>query len=75
MDLEEFVLFVEKLKKDYLTNKENWENSSIDLYLDAIAAYSRDIQGLYNNKNQKFEVKKIDWKVFADILKGAKIYE
>lgn len=75
MNLDEFILFVEKLKKDYLDNKENWENNSIDLYLDAIVAYSRDIQGFYNNTNQKIDIKEVDWKVFADVLKGAKIYE
>jgi hypothetical protein len=38
-------------------------------------AYSQDIQGYYKNSNQNVDADIPSWKVFADILLGAKIYE
>lgn len=75
MTREEFILFVEDLRKDFLTNKQNWENDKVDLFLESIAAYVEDIDGLYNNNGQKVDTTKVDWKIFADILKGASLYE
>jgi hypothetical protein len=37
--------------------------------------YSEDILGYYDNTNQKVDADTPSWKVFADILLGAKIYE
>ncbi|MCP3933089.1 MAG: hypothetical protein GY705_28800 [Bacteroidetes bacterium] len=51
------------------------ENKTIDDFLEAIARYTDDIQGYYDNTGQNVDANKPDWKIFIDILKGASIYE
>ena len=75
MDRLQFINFLEELRTDYLNHPDNWENKNIDDYLEAMIRYTEDIQGYYDNTEQKIDADKPDWKVFADILKGASIYE
>ena len=74
-DRQSFIKFLELLHADYLNNREEWENPDLDRFLEAMIAYAQDIQGYYTNTNQNVNAETPSWKVFADILKGAKIYE
>jgi len=74
-DRRDFVKFIILLHKDYLENFDSWENKTLPDFLEALSAYAEDIQGYYDNANQKINADKADWSTFADILKGAKIYE
>ena len=71
----QFIDFLNELKTEYINHPDNWKNKNIDDYLDAMISYTEDIQGFYDNTSQKVDANKPDWKVFADILKGASIYE
>lgn len=75
MTKQEFIHFIENLKTDFIENKEQWENKTIEDYLEAMSRYVEDIDGYYENTNQDIDLEKIDWKVFADVLKGSSIYE
>lgn len=75
MTKQEFIHFMENLKTDFIENKEKWENKTIENYLEAMSRYVEDIDGYYENTNQDIDLEKIDWKVFADLLKGSSIYE
>lgn len=75
MTKQEFIQFIGNLKTDFIQNKEQWENKTIEDYLEAMTRYVEDIDGYYENTNQKINLEKVDWKVFADILKGSSIYE
>lgn len=75
MTREQFIAFLEELKTDFHTNKDKWENTTIDSYLEAMARYAQDIQGYYDNSGQNVNADSPDWKTFSDILKGATIYE
>lgn len=75
MNKSEFIQFVENLRLDFIENKEQWENKTIKDYLEAMSRYVEDIDGYHKNTNQDIDLEKIDWKVFADILKGSSIYE
>ncbi|KAF2519941.1 hypothetical protein E0W68_01560 [Flavobacterium salilacus subsp. salilacus] len=74
-DKEDFIEFVRELYEVFKTNPEKWENNTIELFLEAMAAYAKDIQGYYDNTNQNIDANKASWQVFADILSGARIYE
>lgn len=74
-DRNSFIAFVESLLEDYRTNKDAWENETLESFLDAMAAYTNDIQGYYDNTSQEVNADIASWKVFADILKGASMYE
>ena len=70
-----FIKFLELLRNDLLINKESWENRNLEDFLEALAAYSEDIQGYYDNTEQNKSADEASWEVFADIFKGAIIYE
>ena len=70
-----FIKFIELLRQDFLDNPNEWENKTIDDFLDAICSYSEDIQGYYDNMKLNINADNANWSTFADILKGAKIYE
>lgn len=40
-----------------------------------MSSYTIDIQGFYDKTNQKVDANKSNWQLFADILKGATMYE
>lgn len=75
MTKKEFTQFIDNLKTDFIENKEKWENKTIEDYLEAVSRYTEDIDGYYKNTNQEIDLEKVDWQIFADILKGSSIYE
>lgn len=75
MTKKEFTQFIDNLRADFIENKEQWENKTIEDYLEAVSRYIEDIDGYYKNTNQEIDLEKVDWKVFADILKGSSMYE
>ncbi|MBZ9731336.1 hypothetical protein LB467_16725 [Salegentibacter sp. JZCK2] len=72
---EDFDLFLKSLKEDYDVNKAEWGNVTLADFLEALGVYSKEIEGYYKNMNIPFNKKNPSWKVFADILLGARIYE
>lgn len=72
---EAFAQFVELLRVDLLENPQNWENKTLGDFLAAISSYAADIQGYYDNTSKVVNADLADWQVFADIFKGASIYE
>lgn len=61
--------------KIFKTNGNNWENKTLDTYLEAIADWTEgDIENYYLNTKQEIP-KNINWKVLADILMAATMYE
>ena len=65
--------FVKALSNDLRENPATWENGSLDRFLEAIAAWVKDMDGYY--ASQRKLVPDPDWKVVADILMAAKMYE
>lgn len=74
-DRQTFVQFLDLLREDYFNNPDRWENKTLPDFLEALSAYGEDIQGYYNNMKQDINADKPSWQTFADIFKGAAIYE
>jgi hypothetical protein len=74
-DRQNFVKFLDLLSKDFLDNPESWENKTLADFLSALGAYAEVIQGYYDNSKQNVNADIPDWQTFADIFKGATIYE
>ncbi|WP_293887883.1 MULTISPECIES: DUF7660 family protein [unclassified Sphingobacterium] len=74
-DRQSFIKFLDLLHKDLLQNPETWENKTLPDFLEALASYAEDIQGYYDNTDAKVDAEKAAWSTFADIFKGAKVYE
>ncbi|WP_417357030.1 hypothetical protein [Flavobacterium sp.] len=71
----DFVEFLKLLHKYYTSKPEDWENNTLESFLEALSAYAEDIPRYYKNTNQNKTPDIADWQVFADMLKGAIIYE
>ena len=74
-DRQTFIKFLDLLLKDFLDNPESWENKTLPNFLEALSAYTEDVQGYYNNMKLNVNADKPDLSTFSDIFKGAKIYE
>ena len=74
-DRQTFIKFLDLLRQDYSTNPDSWENKTLPDFLEALSAYAEDIQGYYDNMKQDVNADQPNWQTFADIFKGATIYE
>ncbi len=61
---QDFIDFLQLLKRDYQENKEEWENDSLESFLEGLHGYCLD-------KPQDT----LTWKTFAEILLASKVYE
>ncbi|WP_330441756.1 DUF7660 family protein [Flavobacterium sp. C4GT6] len=71
----DFVEFLKLLHKYYASKPEDWENNTLESFLEALSAYADDIPKYYKNTKQDRSPETADWQVFADMLKGAIVYE
>lgn len=71
----DFVEFLKLLHKYYTSKPEDWENNTLESFLEALSAYAEDILEYYKNTKQYRSSDTADWQVFADMLKGAIVYE
>jgi hypothetical protein len=71
----DFVVFLNQLLADYLKNGKNWENQSLGDFLEALSAYAEDVDGYYHNMAIPVDADSASWRVFADMLRGATVYE
>ncbi|TAH20723.1 MAG: hypothetical protein EAZ08_04885 [Cytophagales bacterium] len=46
-DRQTFIKFLHLLHRAFLDNPENWENKALPDFIEALSAYTRDIQGYY----------------------------
>ena len=74
-DRQSFIKFIDLLRQDFIDNPESWENKKIDDFLVALSSYANDIQGYYDNTKQSVNADEPNWQTFADIFKGAALYE
>lgn len=71
---DEFLEFLNILSKDFKLNVDEWENKSINYYLEAIESWIEDMEGYYKNSDLPVP-NNIDWNFLAHIFYVGKIYE
>ena len=71
----DFQEFLVALSQDFATSAGNWENTDLHSFLEALAAYAGDIEGYYKNTRQPVDAAIPSWRVFAEMLCGARVYE
>ena len=71
----DFISFLKEFKTDFEQNKENWENKTLEDFLESMIAYTEDIQGYYDNMKLNVDADVPTWENFITILKGASVYE
>ncbi len=75
MTREQFVVFLEEFKNEYDRSPDHWENNNLSDFLEAMIAYTKDIQGYYDNMKMNVNADEPSWENFRNILQGASIYE
>jgi hypothetical protein len=71
---QQFLEFMQLLIDDFKNNPNEWENKTVNDYLDAIKSWTDDMDGYYVNNNLPVPTN-VNWQVFANILIAAKMYE
>ena len=71
---DDLVIFMHHLVRELRTCPERWENTSLEAYLTAIAAWVQDMDGYYRNRGEQVP-QHPTWKHVGEILLAARIYE
>jgi hypothetical protein len=71
---DDLVLFIQHLVEDLRTCPQGWENTSLEAYLTAMAAWLQDMDGYYYNRGETAP-QHPTWKHVGEILLAARIYE
>lgn len=71
---EEFIKFVVYLKSDFHESEDEWQNNSLDQFLDGLCGFTKDMAGYYQNIGEVIDTEKITWKMAAEILLAATVY-
>ncbi len=71
---EDLVVFMRMLVKDLDINSDEWENSNLLCYLQALESYIEDMDGAFRNAGVEFP-EQPSWDMLAGILYMGKIYE
>jgi hypothetical protein len=77
-DKETFLRFLNALAVDYTRNRANWENKTLDSYFEGMRGWleDMDLQEFYLRMNRQDVLhREVNWRVFADVLVAAAIYE
>lgn len=78
-DRQSFTQFLQLFRDELVQNKNSWENKTLEEFLEAMARYSEDIQGYYDNRRietgENINADIPTWSIFADILRGSRVYE
>jgi hypothetical protein len=67
--------FVRALRQDLNHHPEEWENPTLDDYLDALAAWTEDMDGYFKNIHGAPVPEQPSWKIVGYMLIAARIYE
>ena len=72
--LEDLIIFIRAFYMDFNNNKEQWENTTLENFLEAMSAWAEDT--MEHHKHLKTTDKlQLNWKFFADLLMAARVYE
>ncbi|WOX26428.1 DUF7660 family protein [Streptomyces solicathayae] len=71
---DELVAFVRELHEDYVSRGHDWENHTLDRFLEALAAWMASSDGWYWNAGKDLPADG-DWTFIARALKAATRYE
>ncbi len=66
--------FVRTLRDEFIQRGDQWENPTIDRFLDALAGWIEDSPGWYRNHHLELPAEG-DWTFFARALGAATVYE
>jgi hypothetical protein len=70
----DFVRFVQGLRADFAANPGQWENPTLDDFLEAMAAWVAVYEHAYRNTGRPVP-ENVNWRFIAELLAAARSYE
>jgi len=67
--------FVDRLRHEIVAHPEGFENVTLENYLEALAAYLRDLLGFVRNNRWPGTADEATWQLIAAVIAGAAVYE
>ncbi len=67
--------FVERLVDSHSKHGEEWENSDLESFLGGLANFTNDMSGFYKNMGEDVDLEIATWRMTAQMLLAATIYE
>ena len=72
----DFDEFLELLIMDVQSEEfQQWENKTIEDFLNGLKGFTHDIAGYYRNLGEEFDPNLPNWRTVADLLLAARVYE
>jgi hypothetical protein len=71
---EDLVAFLAALRADHDAHPDTWTNADLGSFVAALAAWAEDMEGFYENRGEDLS-RVPPWRVFADLLMAARVYE
>ena len=71
---EDLAALVDQMRKDFEKDPSGWENADIASFLEAMAAWLRDMDGYYLNRGECVP-NTPTWRTIGEILLAARSYE
>ncbi|HLA63579.1 MAG TPA: hypothetical protein VK610_04080 [Rhodothermales bacterium] len=72
---QDLAAFILRLRRDLLLHPEEWESTTLESYLEALAAHLDCVHNVYANFDMGVDADVASWRVFADVLVGASVQE
>jgi hypothetical protein len=72
---EQLAEFVQSFREDLLANPQEWENQTLERFLEAFSRYLEDVPGYLKNVESSVHPEVASWQLFAIALCGARVYE
>lgn len=72
---EDFLKILSLLREDLHINSKQWENNTLESYLEAMEAWAMVMEKYYAQRDVDVDLERPSWRVFADILLAARVYE
>jgi len=72
---DDLVRFIRILLQDLRDHGKDWENPTLERYLDALAAWTGNMEGYFRNVRKTSAPVEPTWKLIGYMLLAARIYE
>ncbi len=74
---EDLISLLKEMALDLKENPDEWGNGNLEDFLGAMAGWIEDMDGYYDNLeiSKEVDLDSFKWRVVADILLAARIYE
>jgi hypothetical protein len=70
----DFITFLRESLRELRDKPETWENNTLPLFLEALAAWTEDLDGFYQNQGRTVP-NQPSWQMLAEMFQAARGYE